>query len=166
VFTSLALCAPQDFVNPFVPGAAKPSAGGVVLALCSGVFWALARSWRRSPMVSRVAAVDAAVSAFACVVFAVAGIWLWPQARSSLGTCLPFRSGPLFEAIKAQRRAAAIAITTGEGYTMAKATEFCTYDALRRLDGLVMPLEVLFGGPHTSEPSFLRAAVCRRPSGR
>src|SRR5262249_18934522 len=32
-------------------------------------------------------------------------------------------------------------------------------DDLRRLGGLGKPLEVVFGGPHSSEPSFLRAGV-------
>src|SRR5579885_2094014 len=44
-----------------------------------------------------------------------------------------------------------------EAYTMFWTRERC--EALRRLGGVGKPLEVLFGGPHTSEPSFSRATV-------
>src|SRR5690348_14330774 len=42
-------------------------------------------------------------------------------------------------------------------YTMYWTREQC--DALRRLGWAGRPLETLFGGPHISEPSFLRAGV-------
>jgi hypothetical protein len=44
-----------------------------------------------------------------------------------------------------------------EAYTMFWTRERCA--AMRRLGDLGKPLEVLFGGPHTSEPSFVRATV-------
>ena len=44
-----------------------------------------------------------------------------------------------------------------DAYTMFWTRERC--DALRRLGWAGRPLEVLFGGPHTSEPSFRRACV-------
>lgn len=44
-----------------------------------------------------------------------------------------------------------------DAYTMFWTRERC--DALRRLGWAGRPLETLFGGPHTSEPSFLRAGV-------
>ena len=44
-----------------------------------------------------------------------------------------------------------------EAYTMFWTHDRC--DALRRLGALGKPLEVLFGGPHISEPSFMRAGV-------
>jgi hypothetical protein len=44
-----------------------------------------------------------------------------------------------------------------EAYTVFWTQDRCT--ALRKLGGVGKPLEVLFGGPHTSEPSFLRATV-------
>lgn len=34
------------------------------------------------------------------------------------------------------------------------------YNALRRLGWTGRQIDILFGGPHTSEPSFLRACVC------
>jgi len=42
-------------------------------------------------------------------------------------------------------------------YTMFWSHDRCI--ALRQLGGLGKPLDVLFGGPHTSEPSFVRAGV-------
>jgi hypothetical protein len=111
VFASFALCAPQDFFNPFVPVAVKVSAGGAVLALCLGAFWALERSQRRPPLVIRVASVNAVVSAFACIVVAASAIWLWLQAHNFIWTCAPLHQGSVFEAIKAQRRAAEVADT-------------------------------------------------------
>lgn len=44
-----------------------------------------------------------------------------------------------------------------EAYTVFWTRERC--DMLRQHGGLGKPLEVLFGGPHISEPSFLRATV-------
>lgn len=44
-----------------------------------------------------------------------------------------------------------------DAYTIFWTRERC--DALRRLDWTGRPLETLFGGPHTSEPSFTRAGV-------
>ena len=44
-----------------------------------------------------------------------------------------------------------------EAYTVFWAQERCA--ALRRQGGLGKPLHTLFGGPHTSEPSFRRATV-------
>jgi hypothetical protein len=44
-----------------------------------------------------------------------------------------------------------------EAYTVFWAQDRC--NALRRLDGAGKPLDTLFGGPHTSEPSFRRATV-------
>ncbi len=44
-----------------------------------------------------------------------------------------------------------------EAYTVFWAQERCV--TMRRLGGLGKALEVLFGGPHSSEPSFLRATV-------
>jgi hypothetical protein len=44
-----------------------------------------------------------------------------------------------------------------EAYTVFWTQDRCK--ALRKLGGVGKPLELLFGGPHTSEPSFLRATV-------
>ena len=44
-----------------------------------------------------------------------------------------------------------------DAYTMFWTRERC--DALRRLGWAGRPMETLFGGPHISEPSFLRAGV-------
>jgi hypothetical protein len=44
-----------------------------------------------------------------------------------------------------------------ESYTVFWTQDRCK--ALRKLGGVGKPLEMLFGGPHTSEPSFLRATV-------
>jgi hypothetical protein len=44
-----------------------------------------------------------------------------------------------------------------EAYTVYWTQQRCK--ALRQLDGVGKPLHVLFGGPYTSEPSFVRATV-------
>lgn len=44
-----------------------------------------------------------------------------------------------------------------EAYTVYWTQDRCA--ALRRLGGVGKPLDILYGGPHTSEPSFVRATV-------
>ncbi len=88
----IALCAPSDFYNPFVPVAVEASGAAALLVLSSGAFFAVARTRSRSPAVARVASVDSFATLFLGCALTGLAIWLWAQAHSFISSC---SAGPI-----------------------------------------------------------------------